>query len=350
MISKKDIKSSFVAEKTPLKDAIRKLDTAGEQILLIVDPSERLAGILTDGDIRRYILRNGSLEVPVSQIMNKKFTYLTEDKKEDAKNLIMNNRYNHIPLVDKNGKAVDLVSALDFVKKKEGASPNPVVIMAGGKGTRLWPITKIVPKPLIPLGDKTMIQIILDNFKAYGFRDFYVTVNYKKEMIKSYFAENFPGDKINFVEEEKYLGTVGGLGLLRGKFRDTIILSNCDIMAKVDYDLMLDWHKEHQADLTILGFRKKLDIPYGTIKVNKDNYVTELEEKPDYNILISTGIYLLEPSLLELIPRDVSYDMDKLIESAIKAKKNVTCYPIENGWYDIGQLEDFRTLFKQFEG
>jgi len=325
------------------------LDAAGGQILLIVDSGEHLKGILTDGDIRRYILQNGSLDTPVSQIMNKNFTYLTDDKREEAKTLIMNNRYNHIPLLDKSGKVIDLISALDFVKKRENSGLNPVVIMAGGKGTRLWPITKIVPKPLIPLGDKTMIQIVLDNFRAYGFKDFYVTINYKKEMIKSYFAENFPGDKISFIEEEQYLGTVGGLSLLRGKIKDTIILSNCDIMAKLDYDLMLDWHKEHKADLTILGFRKKLDIPYGTIKVNKDNYVTELEEKPDYNILISTGIYLLEPSLLDLIPDDTPYDMDKLIESSIKNRKNVTCYPIEDGWHDIGQLEDFRMLFKKFK-
>jgi dTDP-glucose pyrophosphorylase len=349
MISRNNFEKLIVFKDEPLRQSIKKLNDAGEQILFIVDFDKHLCGVLTDGDLRRYILQEGPLDVHISQVMNKNFFSLKDNEKGKAHDLLKENKFNQIPIIDEKGMVIDLITSHDLFKNKRQNKEYPIVIMAGGKGSRLYPVTKIIPKPLIPVGDKTIIEIIIDNFKSNGFNQFYIILNYKKEMIKSYFAENQINSGITIVEEDKYMGTVGGLSLLKKEIENTCILSNCDILAKFNYDSMLNWHKEHKADFTILGLRKRLDVPYGVVKVNKDNYVLHLIEKPNYNFIISTGIYILEPSLLELIPDKTFYEMDKFIDTILKNGKKVTCYPIEDGWFDIGQFEEYKHLLKTFE-
>lgn len=349
MTTNRDTKNITIPSTLMLKEAIKRLNDTGEQILLVIDEESKLCGVLTDGDIRRYILHNDSLNVSVSEVMNKSFVCLKETESTRAKAILENNQFNHIPIVDKNGKIVDLVSALDFIKKRQIRHENPIVIMAGGKGTRLWPLTRVIPKPLIPVGEKTMIEIIIDNFKSNGFRKFYIIVNYKKEQIKSYFMEQALDDNIIFIEEEEYFGTAGGLSYLRDVIDHPFILSNCDILVKIEYSGMFAWHEEHEADMTILGVRKKWSVPYGTIKINHDNLVMDLHEKPNFRFLVNSGIYLLDPCIFELIPEKRYFDIDVLIRKAIEVGKKIACYPIEDGWYDVGQFEEYKFLLKQFQ-
>lgn len=336
----------IVAATVTIGDALQTADSAGEGIILVCDSDRRLLGVVTDGDARRYLLRNQSLNIPVSKIMNRNFKSLSENEREVAYNILRKTKMNHIPILDMQGRVIDLVTSLDFVKTDTRLYDNKIVIMAGGKGDRLLPLTKIIPKPLIPVGDRTMVEMIIDTFRNSGFSEFYVIINYKKELIKSYFEENGLSEKVSLLEEREYLGTVGGLSLLKGMIDRTFILTNCDIMATIDYGLVLDWHKEHEADLTILGARKQVNVPYGVINTNTDNYVTALDEKPFYTFMVMTGIYIIEPSIFDHIPDSNFYNMDELISDVIAAGKKVTCYPMENGWFDIGQFDEYKLLLK----
>lgn len=347
----KRIEGIIVPPDTSVAESLERMDRSGIGILLICAPEKKLVGVLTDGDVRRYLLHNRSLNAPVSDLMNRNFISVPEAEKDTTHHLLEKSKINHVPILDIQGRIVDLVTALDFIKKENHFYDNPVIIMAGGKGDRLSPLTKIIPKPLIPVGDQTMIELIMDNFRNNSFHNFYIIVNYKKELIKAYFEENNLSKKVAFIEEQEYLGTAGGLSLIKGLFNKTIILSNCDIIAKLDYSLMLDWHKDHDADLTILGVRRKIDVPYGIIKTNSDNnYVTSIDEKPNFSFMIISGIYLLEPSLIDSIPDNNTLGMDNFIEQTIASGKKVTCYPTENGWFDIGQFDEYKNLLKHFGG
>lgn len=331
-------------------DALLQLDKSGEGILIVCSKDRWIQGLITDGDIRRYLLSNETLDVPVSVLMNENFVSLKEKEISVAQNLIRKEHIQHIPIVDDQGRIVDLITTADFVKGITRDYDNPVVIMAGGKGNRLSPLTKIIPKPLVPIGEKTMIEMIIDNFKDNGFSDFRIIVNYKKELIKAYFEENRINitRNVDFIDESEYLGTAGGLRFLKGKIDETFILSNCDILAKLDYGRMLDWHKDHNASLTLLGVRKKIKIPYGVIKVDSGNYVTHIDEKPDHTFMIISGIYIVEPSVIERIPENSFFDMDALLRDLILSGQKVTCYPMENGWFDIGQIEEYKNLLRQY--
>jgi len=349
MIDKALLERLFVYEDLSLRDALIRLDETGLQILLITDESRRIAGVITDGDIRRALLKNVSMDIPVNSVMNRDCTSLTRAEAYRAKDLISDGRFSHVPIIDEQGRVIDLVAGTFPHVGRTTVAPKdiPVVIMAGGKGTRLSPITRILPKPLIPVGDKTMIEVIIDNFESCGFSKFNIIINYKKEMIKSYFLENKIDENVNFIEEEKYLGTAGGLCYLKGKLTNTFILSNCDILANLKYDLLLDWHGQNKADLTILGCTKKIDIPYGVIEVNDSHCVMNINEKPNYNLVINTGIYVIEPSMLELVPDETFFDMDTLLNAAIAQGKIIACYPVENGYTDVGHFDGYAQLIRR---
>ena len=348
MSHKDSLKDIIIECNAALRDALEKLDNTGQQILLVVDETKRLVGIFTDGDFRRFILRNQSLNVPIKEAMNRSFTVLNQQDKSKAYDILKKSRFNHIPIVDNQGKVVDLITSLDFIKTEIVHHDIPVVIMAGGKGSRLAPLTFIIPKPLMPVGDKTMIEMILEKFDSQGFKNFYVIANYKKELIKSYFVERNIPYKVDFIDEMDFLGTAGGLSLLKDKIHSPFVLTNCDIIANINYKNLLDWHVEHEAHLTILGVKKIIDVPYGVININEDNYVTSIDEKPCYNLMIVSGIFVVEPSLLDLIPENTFYQMDQFIGDCIRQSKKIACYPVEKDWFDIGQFKEYNQLLKHF--
>ncbi len=217
---------------------------------------------------------------------------------------------------------------------------NIAVIMAGGRGERLDPFTKILPKPLIPVGDKPIIDKVMENFNKYGISNFVLTLNYKKEFIKMYFRENKNPYNVKFLEENEYLGTAGGLSMLNGMVKDTFFVCNCDTIIKNDFKDILVWHKLEKALLTIIGCHKEIVIPYGTLE-QKGSQLKKINEKPVLNFIINTGMYVMEPEVLELVPSNERLGMNQLIEKVMKRGK-VAVYPISDGWFDIGQWKEYR--------
>lgn len=339
----------IVRESVLLREAIKVLNDAGRQLLLCVDLQDRLVGILTDGDLRRHLLRYGSLDVPTYEVMNRNFSFLPEHARGRAKQMMEETKKGHMPIVDEEGRPVDLVTLNDFIKlptpKKEGW----VVIMAGGKGTRLEPISRIIPKPLIPVGDKTVLEVVMEKFAAFGYNKFIITLNYKRELVKAYFADKELPYEVIFLEEpDQYLGTVGSLAYLKERLAERFILSNCDIFADLDYEGMFLWHKEHGADMTLLGIRTKLNVPYGVLELDDRALLTDFVEKPNYQFMVNTGIYIIEPEIIELIPKGQTFEMNHLIQKALDLGKRITCYPIEDRFYDAGQFSEYEKILLKF--
>ena len=339
----------IISPQTILKEAMQVLSAGRGRVLFVVDEKEKLVGSVTDGDIRRSILNGVSFESPTSEIMFKspRFVRLSQkDFRDKAQQLIIEERIYTIPVLDDADRIVDILFWYDFLENHphEDHSKHPlknyVVIMAGGKGTRLDPFTKILPKPLIPFGDKPIIEKIMDNFHKHGFNNFILVLNYKKDLIKSYFRENQVPYNVEWVEEEEYLGTAGGLGLLKEKLKDTFYVCNCDVFLENNFKDILLWHKGEKALMTLIGCHREMTFPYGTLKVS-DGHLKSINEKPKFDTIINTGVYLLEPEALSLISADEKIDMNNLIERTIK-KAKVSVFPVCDGWFDIGQWKEYK--------
>lgn len=330
-------------------DAMKKIDQNGKGIVYICE-SERLQGVLTDGDIRRYILRNGDLSCQVSQIANNRPIVLSYKDRHRYPALLKEKAICSVPLVDENFHIVSIgfwEGNLGLCKEPLGL---PVVIMAGGKGTRLYPYTQILPKPLIPIGEKTITEHIMERFKEYGCTHFDMIVNYKKNFIKSYFADNENPADISFIEEKEYLGTGGGLKLLKGRYSTSFFMSNCDILIEEDYGDILRTHRQNGNIVTMVCAAKKVKIPYGTVTVSKTGQVTAMEEKPELSFLTNTGLYVLEPEFLEEIPDNTFIHITDVIQKCIDKGERVGMYPIsEEHWMDMGQLDELEKMRKCLE-
>lgn len=344
------IKKLIVSPETSLKIAMRSLSGAGARVLFIVNDADQLIGSVTDGDIRRAILNGIGFEQSISGVMFKSPRYVRRTEKgfkEKAKDYVLTEKLYAIPVLDKTHRIIDVLFWHDFFENHPleistfKTVTNPVVIMAGGKGERLDPFTKILPKPLIPFGDKPIIEKIMDNFNKHGFTNFILTLNYKKELIKMYLKENQFPYKIECVEEDdEYLGTAGSLSLLNNKIKETFFVSNCDVIIESDFKSILLWHKSEKALITLIGCHKEMVIPYGTLEVN-GGYLRSVNEKPTFDMIINTGVYIMEPEVLRLLSPGEQLDMNRLLERAIKENK-VTVYPVCDGWFDIGQWKEYR--------
>jgi dTDP-glucose pyrophosphorylase/predicted transcriptional regulator len=347
-------KLALINNEKSIREAIEQLNENLLQILLVVNENGELLGTVTDGDIRRSILNNISLDKPISKIMNKNPKFVYQDEIGKAEALMAKHKIHSIPVVDAQKKVLDLILIEDMLDIKEKYAPksNQVFIMAGGKGTRLDPFTKILPKPLIPVGDKPIIELIMSSFNKYGLNNFIISLNYKAEIIKLYFLENANGFNVSYTYEQEPLGTAGALQLAKDRLRETFIVSNCDVIIDVDFDKLLEYHHKNKNSATIVGVVKHLQIPYGVIEV-KDSKVAQMIEKPEYDFVINSGVYVLEPDLLDLIPEGQPINMPDLL---LKAKGNgskIGVYPVSTKWFDIGQWEEYqRTLeyFKKVEG
>jgi dTDP-glucose pyrophosphorylase len=337
-----------------LKEALKKIDETALQVLLVIDEKEKLLGVITDGDIRRAIIKGISFETPIKNIMSENpVTIKIGDSKDRALFLMKKNDIRHIPVIDENCKVIDIYLWKDFLKNGEIVFPkknNKVIIMAGGKGTRLDPFTKILPKPLIPINEKPVIEVIMDTFKKYGFYEFYISLNYKSEMIKYYFAENPNDYKIEFIEENDYLGTIGALSLIKSRIKNTIIISNCDVVIDVNYDELLKYHRKNENDITILGISRHVNIPYGILNMKSGCADFEkIVEKPDYHFIVNSGIYVFEPKIIDLIPANQKIDAPSLISTAKEKGYKVQVYPMSCSWFDIGQWGEYRKTIEYFE-
>lgn len=348
-MNNEEIKKIIIFPETCLKTAMRALSAGSARILFVVDNEDKLIGSVTDGDIRRAILNGTSFESPISKIMFKspRFVKRTDERfKQKAKRYVLEEKLYTIPVLNEAERIIDVLFWHDFFENHPHEYhpyhplPNPVVIMAGGKGTRLDPFTKILPKPLMPFGDKPIIEKIMDNFNKNGINNFILTLNYKKEFIKMYLKENTFPYNVEWIEEDKYLGTCGSLGLLRDKIKETFFVCNCDILLDSDFKNILLWHRGEKALITLIGCHKEMVIPYGTLQID-NSYLKNINEKPTFDIIINTGVYIIEPEVLKFISPDEYLDMNNLVKR-IMQKGKVTVYPVCDGWFDIGQWKEYK--------
>lgn len=342
----------FIDKSTSIKEAIKKLDITAKKILLVAE-NDVLIGTVTDGDVRRWILKNGDLKSEVYNIMNTNPISLNIRKKHLAKEMMKEKAIESIPIVDDENKIVDIIFWNDDLSEalnERNKISNPVVIMAGGKGTRLYPYTKILPKPLIPIGDISIIERIINKFIQFGCDSFYFTVNYKKNMIKAYFDDLERNYEVSYVEEEKFLGTGGSLFLLKGIINETFFVSNCDVLVEANYTDILNYHKKNNNLITMVTSLKNYQIPYGVIKLGNNGQVIGTTEKPEFDYLVNTGFYILEPETLKDIPENTFFHITDLINKYIEEGKKVGTYPItENAWLDMGEMKEMDRMIERLE-
>ena len=330
-------------------EAMQKIDTNAKGILFVVDNKRRLVGVITDGDIRRWLIKTGKLQGTVEHIMNKNPKVIYRKDVAMAKDFMVKQAITALPVVNAKGIVSDIVFRETIVESANelaaSLSEVPVIIMAGGKGTRLYPYTKILPKPLIPIGDIPIMERIINKFRDYGAEKFFATVNYKKGMIKSYFAENQMDFTIDYVEEDKPLGTAGSLSLIKEQFEKPFIVTNCDILINADYDDIYKYHMESGNELTIVSALKNIVVPYGVIHSSENGTVASMEEKPKLSYFVNTGMYILNPELIKDIPDDTFFHMTDLTNKLLKEGRKVGMYPIsEDSFLDMGEFEEMHRM------
>lgn len=345
-------KQILVKQDMSIKEAIKPMNDSALQVLIVVDEKERILGLITDGDLRRAILNNISFNEPVKNIMNTNpITLSPPFSKENAIKLMTERHLKQIPIINNQKQVTGLILLTDLIGEEcisYPAKSNQVFIMAGGKGTRLDPFTKILPKPLIPIGDKPIIEVIMSNFKSFGFNNFIISLNYKAEIIKLYFNENPDSYNISYTHEKEFLGTAGALRLAKSKLTETFIVSNCDVVIEMNFDELLSYHKQSKNDATIIGVVKNMQIPYGVIESNNGKLV-EIQEKPEFNMIINSGVYVLEPKLVSLISEDQPLNMPDLLIKAKDLGYQIGVYPISSNWFDVGQWEEYSRALEHFK-
>jgi dTDP-glucose pyrophosphorylase len=347
------IKNRIVEIDSTLLLCMKQMDTEGIKLLMVFDDN-KFIGILTLGDIQRSIIKKVALSDSISNIIDRNKLYgLPSDTLAEIKSKMFAIRAECVPVVDKQGNLIDVYFWNDLFADNEVVDARkkldlPVVVMAGGKGQRLQPLTNVIPKPLIPLDEKTIIEIIMDQFEAIGCSRFYISVNYKAEIIK-YYLDNIPHKyNINFFKEDKPLGTIGSVSLLKDKITTPFFVTNCDIIIEQDYRDVYDYHISNKNDITIVTAIKSYSIPYGVIETGDNGMMIELNEKPEISYMINTGVYILQPELINEIPQNEFFHITHLIEKIRQQGGKIGCFPIsEKSLTDIGQWDEYLKLIKK---
>ena len=343
------IEELYIQPDATVLEAMKKLDETGQRILFVA-PEGRLEAVLTDGDVRKYILRGGELEGPVGGAANYRPVSLPVAERGSAKAVLEEKGIDALPLLDKKGHILDIVFASGFDIDNRKPAGLPVVIMAGGLGTRLYPYTKILPKPLIPVGELPIIEHIIHRFRDFGCRKFYLVVNYKKNMIKSYFNDLEKDYEVEYIDEEEPLGTGGGLCLLKGKLDEPFFLSNCDILIDADFGDIYRRHKESESIITMVCAFKHFTVPYGVVDLGENGEIRAMREKPEMNFLTNTGVYVVEPRVIRELEDGKKQGFTDIIERYRAAGGRVGVYPIrEQSWMDMGQMEELDAMRRKLE-
>jgi dTDP-glucose pyrophosphorylase len=341
--------SISIEEDRAFLEGIQQISEQEVHILLVVDADGHMIGTVTDGDIRNAINSGMPFTTPLSKICNRNFKFLA--RRDDEAALVFYEEYGikRVPIMGDDGRVTDIMFIEDALAnadlKTEGKK---VVVMAGGKGTRLDPITRVVPKPLLPIGDSPIIQLIMDSFSNQGYKDFLVSVNYKKDYIKSYFNERsaLPYN-ISYVEENFFMGTAGSLSLMRGDLNETFFLTNCDILVEMSYRSAYREHVREKNAITVVGVLKHLNVPYGVISMEDGGFAC-IDEKPDYHFIVNAGVYIIEPECLDLIDlagaEGGMFHMTDLIKKTSDAGMKIGVFPAHRKWVDIGQWNEYNKL------
>ena len=346
------MKNLLIKPNLNIKNALKQMTKIGEKCLVVVDSKNILLGTLSDGDIRKAILNGKIYSDKINAYYQKKSTFLRKENYSinRAKNIFLKKRIDVIPIIERSKKVVDVITFENIFKKKTNSKTfaKTVVIMAGGKGTRLEPFTNVLPKPLIPINEKPVIEHIIEKFVENKVSDFFITSNYKSKILKAYFQEMKPKFKLTFIDEPKPLGTAGGLSLLAGRIKKPFLMANCDTIININFDNLISFHVSNRNDLTLVASSKEYIIPYGTCKLNKNGKLQNIIEKPKLDFFVNIGLYVINPDLIKLIPKNRAYDMPDLIKLAKSKKKQVGVYPIDDdSWIDVGQWSEYRKAIEK---
>lgn len=346
----KDWKKVLIFETTPIREAIRVIDAGALQIALVVDEGQRLLGTITDGDVRRGILKGMGLDEPAARIMNRQPTvaYMQEPRDEILTRLRQKTLH-QLPVLDpEGGRLVGLEIIEDLLRPQ--TRENLVVIMAGGLGSRLMPLTNDCPKPMLHVGGKPILESILKRFLDFGFQNFCLSVNYKAEMIIDYFGDGSKhGCHIEYLHEDQPLGTAGALSLLPARPTAPILVINGDVLTKVDYNHLLSFHHQHQAKATMCVREYAIQVPYGVVVVDDHRFVS-IEEKPAHKFFINAGIYVLDHDVLEMLTPGEHCDMPCLLNRVAQDRQETAVFPVREYWLDLGQIEDFNRAKGEYDG
>lgn len=336
-----DIERYIIRENHTLLEAMQ-IITKNCQGVGFVCENGRLLGALSDGDIRRQLIKANDLGGSVNEATNYNPRYVMYEEKDKAEELLYTTACSAIPIVDAQMHVICIAVKELHDKKTEENIDLPVVIMAGGKGSRLKPYTDVLPKPLIPIGNKTILERIIDNFSNVGCKEFKLITNYKKGLLKAYFGEIKHDYEIKFYEEEEFLGTGGGLKLLEDDIKGTFFVSNCDILVDCNYSDLLCCHMEKNSIITIVCVKKNVVIPYGVLETDEcGNKLVGIREKPSYEVLINTGLYVIEPRFLKMIPSNTFIPMTDVIELCLEKGENIGTYIVDGErWLDMGQFDE----------
>ncbi|MBF0267897.1 MAG: nucleotidyltransferase family protein [Alphaproteobacteria bacterium] len=336
-----DWTATLLPQNASLAEAISVLEGSPYKICLVTDETRKLMGTITDGDVRRAILRGHGLDSAAANAMKETpTTALVGQPPEVLRDLMLRLDLSQIPLLDTQGRVVGLTTLKSLAHAGEPRD-NWVVLMAGGLGNRLRPLTEDVPKPLLKVGRKPLLETILETFRSHEFRNFYISVNYKAEMIKAHFGD---GEKwkcnIRYLEESDRLGTAGALGLIPEIPDQPLLIMNGDVLTNVDFSSLLEFHNEQSAKATMCVREFDFQVPYGVVNID-EHRITSVVEKPVHSFFVNAGIYVIEPELLTLVPNQASFDMPELFAKALDLKMTTAAFPIREYWTDIGRIDDF---------
>jgi dTDP-glucose pyrophosphorylase len=350
---KERVQSVTVGPTLTIIQALRRMDEIGCKLLLILD-GEIFRGLLSIGDIQRAIIRNVEMSAPIASILRSEFLVGHEGMtREEMKRELLRARAVFLPIVTSERKLVDVIFWDQFFPSEDAVERTklglPVVVMAGGVGSRLRPLTNVLPKPLLPIGEKTIIETIMDRFVTVGCRQFYLSLNYKASMIRHYFQSlNAPQYQITCFEEDRPLGTAGSLSLLREQIRQTFFVTNCDIIVDQEIDEVVNYHRTNRNELTAVAALKHVKLAYGTLVTSEDGLLRELSEKPEWIFKVNSGVYILEPHLLSMVPTGTFYNMTDLINGILGRGGRVGVFPISEGsWTDIGNWSDYEQIIRR---
>jgi len=329
-----------LSPKATIKDALRIIDSGAIKLALVVDEEDKLLGTITDGDIRRAILKGKDLNDSIEYVYFKNpLTVSIDESKENIINLCISKKIYQIPVIDKEGRVVKIMLLDELLKPK--TYPNKVVLMVGGLGTRLRPLTEKTPKPMLNVGGKPILQTIVEKFASYGFKNIIMCVNYKSHIIQDYFGDGSGfGVNIEYVLEDKRMGTAGALSLLKEKPKEPFFVMNGDILTNVNFENMLEYHIQNKVIATMAVREYDFQVPFGVVKM-ENNEIKKIEEKPLYKFFVSAGIYLLNPECIDYIPKNEFYDMPTLFEKLIENNKKTISFPLREYWLDIGRIEEY---------
>lgn len=343
----KNYKNVTLHPNSTIKEALRIIDSGAMKLAIILDENEKLVGTVTDGDIRRGLLGGLSLDDSVEGIIFKTPTVCRiEDTKERILEIAIEKKLYQIPIVDNNGKLIGIEEVDELLKAKNKS--NKVVLMVGGLGTRLYPLTKNTPKPMLKVGDKPILETIILNFKKYGFTNIILSVSYKSEIIENYFGDGSKfGVNIEYIHEEKRMGTAGALSLMKEKLNEPFFVMNGDLLTNINFEHMMDYHSQNNS-IGTMGVREyDFQVPYGVVNVDGIN-IKSIEEKPVHNFYVSGGVYILSDEVLQYIPQNEYFDMPTLFEKIIADGRKSISFPIREYWLDIGRMEEFEKANNEY--